>query len=477
MSLHQLFVFAFVCACAAGAEPYRAEVEAGLLRSAKFFRERVSQQGTYLWQYSADLAEREGEGKATTTQGWIQPPGTPSVGMAYLDAWEATRNRYFLEAARETAYALAGAQLRSGGWQHSVELDPARRKRIAYREGGAKSGGRNVTSFDDDTTQSAVRFLARADAAHDFKDEKIHETVLYALRCILKAQHPNGAWAQGYERFPEPDEFPILKAGFPKEWSRTYPRGQQYWTYYTLNDNNLATLVDSLLEVSRIYAASDDAETAGLARACRKAAERVGDFLILAQMPEPQPAWAQQYDKEMHPAWARKFEPPGISGGESQGAMRALLTLYRETGDAKYLEPIPKALDYLRKSRLPDGRLARFYELESNRPLYFTRDYELTYDDSDVPTHYSFKVTDQTDQIAREHQQVRNSSKAELARERTIDPPTREKVRRVLAALDERGAWVEPGKLRYHPNSSTTRIIRSATFVKNVRTLSDYLRR
>ena len=139
----------------------------------------------------------------------------------------------------------------------------------------------------------------------------------------------------------------------------------------------------------------------------RAAALRGGDFVLLAQMPDPQPAWAQQYDADMHPAWARRFEPPAVTGGESHGAMRILLHVYRETGDAKYLEPIPRALAYLRRSRLPDGRLARFYELETNRPLYFTKDYRLTYDDSDMPTHYAFKVGDRTDSIAREYERLR----------------------------------------------------------------------
>ena len=61
------------------------------------------------------------------------------------------------------------------------------------------------------------------------------------------------------------------------------------------------------------------------------------------------------------------------------------MKIYRVTGDKKYLEPIPRALAYLKKSRLPDGRLARYYELKTNRPLYMTRDgdeYSLTYDDS-----------------------------------------------------------------------------------------------
>ena len=86
-----------------------------------------------------------------------------------------------------------------------------------------------------------------------------------------------------------------------------------------------------------------------------------------------------------------------------------MLRLYRETGQRKYLEPIPRALEYFRRSRLPDGRLARFYELRTNRPLYFTKDYQLTYDDSDVPTHYSFKVSDGTEGIAQEYERLRKS--------------------------------------------------------------------
>ncbi|MEZ5394620.1 MAG: hypothetical protein R2724_17540 [Bryobacterales bacterium] len=61
-----------------------------------------------------------------------------------------------------------------------------------------------------------------------------------------------------------------------------------------------------------------------------------------------------QYDRDMHPAWARIFEPPSVTGGESlKSAMRILLTLLpRETGDKRFLEPIPRA-SYLRSSRPP----------------------------------------------------------------------------------------------------------------------------
>ena len=118
----------------------------------------------------------------------------------------------------------------------------------------------------------------------------------------------------------------------------------------------------------------------------RQSAEKGGQFILLAQMPDPQPAWAQQYDAAMHPAWARVFEPPSVTGGESQGIMRILMTLYRETGDRKYLEPIPRALDYLKRSIVPRGSQEIFRRipnparcwrastnLQTNKPLYITK--------------------------------------------------------------------------------------------------------
>lgn len=463
-------------ASAPAAEPLRDEAAKSLRRGIEFFRTSVAVEGTYLWNYSADLSLREGENKATHSQAWVQPPGTPSVGIALLSAWKATGDPYYLEAARETASGLVRGQLRSGGWHYAIQFDPAERRKHAYRDGG-RADGRNVTTFDDDTTQAALRFLMRTDQALDFKDAKIHEAVTYAIHSIVQAQYPNGAWPQGYDQFPEPDDFAIKKASYPRDWPRTWPGSKQYWLKYTLNDNALATMIETLFEAARIYQNANPGKD-DLARIARNSAEKAGGFLILAQMPEPQPAWAQQYDFEMHPSWARKFEPPSITGGESQQVLRILLNLYRETANPKYLEPIPRALAYLRRSRLPRGRLARFYELNTNKPLYFTREYQLTYDDSDLPTHYSFQVGDSTERIAREYEHVKSLSPDQLRPGKSDSPPELsdapgEEVRAIIAAQDDRGAWVEDGRLKTSPE--TTRIIRSATFARNVETLGKYL--
>jgi len=448
--------------------PSRQEAADALRRAAAFFRSEVAIEGGYLWRYSEDLRLREGEGVVTGRSAWVQPPGTPSVGMVFLDAHEATGDRFYLDAAREAGGALLRGQLRSGGWTYRVDFDPEARARAAYRVDPEKGRQRNWSTLDDDTTQAALRFLARLDRALDFKDAGIHEAALFGLEALLKAQAHNGGFPQGFEG-PAADR-PVRKASYPESWPRSQPRNHDYWVFYTLNDNLVADLVDTLIRVERVYGD----------RKYRQAAERAGAFLILAQMPDPQPAWAQQYDFEMRPVWARKFEPPAVTGGESQGAMETLLRLARLTGDPKYLDPLPRAIDYLRRSLLRDGKLARFYELQSNRPLYFTREYELTYSDADVPTHYSFAVSSRLDRIAAEYERLKTADLKSLAAaaEKELPPrPTKElaaQARAVMAALDARGRWVEEGRLKYH-KAPPGRVIDCATFARNAGVLCRYL--
>ncbi len=465
--------------------PLKDQAAKALGRAVAFYRHKVAAHGGYVYRYSSDLAKREGEGKVGLDTVWVEPPGTPAVGMAYVEAYERLKEAAgpgaaevraaLLEAARAAGECLVRGQLRSGGWAGSIEFAPKTRTGHAYRvDTPPKPGGkkqRNVSTFDDDKSQSAIRFLARLDQTLAFKDERVHEAVTFALESALKAQYPNGAWGQGWEDFPDPAKYPVKRAGYPQSWPRTYPGGK-YWFYYTFNDNAVADTIETLLLASQVYGE----------RRYRDAALKAGEFILLAQMPEPQPAWAQQYDYDMHPVWARKFEPPAVSGAESQGLLRTLMRLYVETGDRKFLAAVPPAIAYFRRSLLGDGRLARFYELRANKPLYFTRKYELTYDDSDVPTHYSFKVPSRLDELSRQHDKLAAMSPEQLAQLRrpSADRPRSKaletQVRKAIAAMDERGAWVEEGKLRYHgADDDTRRVIESTTFIRNITLLTRYL--
>jgi hypothetical protein len=212
------------------------------------------------------------------------------------------------------------------------------------------------------------------------------------------------------------------------------------------------------------------------------AVEKGGDFLILAQMPDPQPAWAQHYNLEMQPVWDREFEPPAVSGRESQYILLTLMRLYEVTGKDKYLKPIPAALAYLRKSQLPDGRLSRFYELQTNRPLFMKRTgkrYDLTYSSDDLPTHYGFIVDSRLDEIADRYARLIKASAAggppAPSSGASKNAPDVARVRQVIDALDARGAWVEPGRLRFHKVDPPSGVIDCATFAANVKTLCQFL--
>ncbi len=405
--------------------------EQGMAKAVTYLRTEVAYGGGYLGSYLEDLSDQWGEGHATRTQNWIQPPGTPSVGFAFLRAWEATGDPMYLDAAKEVAHALVYGQLECGGWDYIVDHSPDGARRWFYRHNkdsddeGLKSG-RNQATFDDNVTQHATRLLMAVDQALGGRDAAIHDAALYALEFFLKAQHESGGWPQ---RYP--------------------PSGRGYGDFMTFNDNTIADCVDVMMIAYRTYGDERYAE----------AVRKCGDFIIRVQLPEPQAVWAQQYDLDLKPAWARRFEPPAACGGESGRVLSMLVNIALFTGDEKYLEPIPKALDWYKRSQLADGTWARFYELKTNRPLYFTKDtYRLTYDDSNMPTHYAFKGTWYPSRVEAAYNEIRKKGLARYAADHAPKPLTadqrikaaearEERVRAILAAQDDKGRWVRNGKI------------------------------
>ncbi|MFT5468155.1 MAG: PelA/Pel-15E family pectate lyase [Verrucomicrobiales bacterium] len=362
-------------------------VTESMKRAASYFRSNVAFAGGYAYDWSRDLSIVRVEGYESPTAIGIQPPGTPSVGLAMLEAYRVTEDPLFLQAAREAAQALIWCQMASGGWRSDFDFDPRKASKLHFRrdiEAGDLDprNRRNKSSLDDNKTQSGIHFLLElAHAKTDFEDQQLRLALDFALEQLLAAQAPNGGWPQQYVGPADPN-LPVKPASFPESWSREFPK-VDYTPYYTLNDGNLFHVMRLLLRAHELEKGERFLQ----------AAKRLGDFLLLAQLPEPQPAWAQQYNFEMEPAWARKFEPPSVSSGESLSAIHALIEIWLATGDEKYAATLPKALDWLENSRLDDGRSARFYELKTNKPLYCEAEtYKVTYDDSSLPTHYGFKV-------------------------------------------------------------------------------------
>ncbi|MFW6171531.1 MAG: pectate lyase, partial [Planctomycetota bacterium] len=230
------------------------------LQNATSFLRSISINGGYAGIYSPDLKERYGEAlyeRASATQIWVQPPGTPSVGQVFLRAHRVTGDRRYFEAAREVGRALAWGQRKEGGWDHRVD--------VAHLSPDAKTPERKSghCTFDDDITQGATTFLMELDEQLD--EAWLDESVELALEFMMEAQFDNGAWPQWYP----------LRGG--------------YHDYYTYNDNAINDCIRVMLQAHRLYD-----EPAYL-----ESARQGGDFIIASQLPAPQAGWAQQYSHDL----------------------------------------------------------------------------------------------------------------------------------------------------------------------------------
>ena len=415
------------------------EAESAMKKAADYFRS-ISTNGGYVGIYSLDLQKRYGESlyeKARPNEIWVQPPGTPTIGQCYLRAWKATGDKFYFDAAKEVAKALVWGQRQVGGWDHRVD--------VSHLTADAKTPVRKPgrCTFDDNITQGALKFLIEADSEID--EPWLSEGIELGIGFMLQSQSGNGAWTQWYP----------LRGG--------------YHDYYTFNDNTINDCIDVMLKAYKAYVKDEYL-------AC---ARRGGSFIIASQLAGPQAGWAQQYDRDMKPAWARSFEPPGVCSAATARNIRTLVQLYIHTKDDKYLAPIPAAIEWLDNSKLSENLWARLYEVKSNRPIYGDREdgNKVHYDYEKVSlkerTSYGWrgeygiggtisyyrrvKAIGAEAYLAR--QQKKPLAKVRTQRAKNAEPA----VRRTIAALDEKGRW------------TTKEMITCQKFVGNFRILCDYL--
>lgn len=218
-------------------------------------------------------------------------------------------------------------------------------------------------TFDNKATTTELRFLARAFQATG--DTKCRTAFLKGFDHILAAQYASGGWPQHH------------------------PPGKQYHRHITFNDGTMV----GLLEFLRAAAALDflDPERR---RQARDAFDRGVDCILKCQIVvRCQPTvWCAQHDEvTLAPTTGRSYELPSLSGAESAGILRFLMSIDQpsprivqavEAGvawfDAAKLQGIRIATVDGDKRVLPAPKApplwARFYDLQSGRPLFSDRD-------------------------------------------------------------------------------------------------------
>ncbi len=333
------------------------QCEEAMLKATKFMTDSVSTSGGYVWYYLPDLSRRWGEMEAYKTMIWVQDGGTVAVGHMLLDAYHATGNEYFYQAAEKAAAAMIWGQSHEGGWNYMIDFAGDRSLKNWYNTIG-KNGWRleefqhyyGNDTYDDDVSSDAARFLLRMYL--EKLDAKYKPALDKAIDFILRSQYPNGGWPQ---RYPLKSDF--AKQGHP-----------DYSSFYTFNDEVIWENVNFLIQCY---------ETLGEQRFLEPI-YRGMNFYLLSQADNG--AWGQQYDMNMKVAGARTYEPPAYLPRTTFANCFLLLKFYQYTGDQKYLSKIPAAIKWLEQVRLPqrmteNGHYTHslFVEVGTNKPVFVHR--------------------------------------------------------------------------------------------------------
>jgi PelA/Pel-15E family pectate lyase len=264
-----------------------------------------------------------------------------------------------------------------GGWPKSTDLSIQPRT----PDDIPPPGRGRANSLDNDAFDLPVRFLARMTEATNAP--RYRRAVERSLDYLFEAQYPNG--------------------GFPQ----FYPLRDGYYAHITYNDGAMIDALAILRDAAEgtLFRFVDEARR-------RKAAEAVAkgiDCILRTQIRQDGKltAWCAQHDvKTLEPAWARAYEPPSLSGGESVGLVRFLMEIERPSPEV--IAAIEGAVEWLRSVSMKGFRVdrivdatgrterrlvadpqagplwARFYELGTNRPLYLDRDSKFLYDYNEV---------------------------------------------------------------------------------------------
>ena len=433
------------------------QAEQTMLRATQFMVEKVSTNGGYVWYYMPDFSRRWGEMEAYRTMIWLQHPGTVSMGHLFLDAYRATRNEYYYHAAEKAAAAVIWGQSHEGGWNYIVDFAGDRSLKNWYNTIG-KNGWRleefqhyyGNSTFDDDITSDAARFLLRMYL--EKLDPAYKPALDKAIGFILKSQYPLGGWPQRY-----PLRYDFNKEGHP-----------DYTSYYTFNDDVTWENVNFLVQCYQTLGEERflDPITRGM------------NFYLISQ--DACGAWGQQLTADLKTAGARTYEPSAFLPGTTFDNAMLLLKFYQYTGDRRFLERVPLAIKWLEECKLPSdktegGRYSHptFVEQGTNKPLYVHRkgsnvkygNYYVDYDDKKLLSHYGGKgnvrveslrtaynsLADlSTDQITKNSPLKVDAFQGEdtpqqyynLNREEFKGKATEDQVKKIIGSLDKENRWL-----------------------------------
>ncbi|HYV38215.1 MAG TPA: pectate lyase [Gemmataceae bacterium] len=291
----------------------------------------------------------------------------PAQYLKKADAWFAG------DEAKRVATNILSHQADAGGWPKNTDT-------TQLFKGDRKT---LQPTFDNDATTDEIRYLAHMYKAT--KDETYSKAALKGIDYILKAQYPTGGWPQ------------------------FYPPPKSYHRHITFNDHAMIRVMSFLRE-------SYSQELYGFAspernKQARLAFDRGVECILKCQIKvkDKLTAWCAQHDEiDYSPRLGRPYELPSLSGAESVKIAELLMSLEKPRpeivkavdaaaawfdsaklkGIRQITEKDPKAPKGTNRVVVKDPNAppmwARFYEINTNRPIFVDRDGIAKYELADI---------------------------------------------------------------------------------------------
>lgn len=341
-------------------------------------------QKTFLANSIVSLGENGGSSGATQFiviikgQKGPQAAANPLPVSAAPITWNACFSQkkewYSSEEAIRVADNVLFYQRDTGGWYKNIDMAEKlteKNKEILVVE----KKNSNDSTIDNGATTEQIRYLVMVYNAT--KIERFKEACLKGIDYLIKAQYPNGGWPQ------------------------YYPQGNlEYHMRITYNDEAMVRVMNLLREIGGSKSEYGFVDQERKLKADQAVAKGI-DCILKSQIRVngKLTAWCAQHDqKTLAPAQARSYELVSISGQETAGIIRFLMSIDKPS--PQIIESIQAAVAWLDTVKitgirvidkpepsLPDGfdRVvmndssaigiwARFYEIETNRPFFCGRD-------------------------------------------------------------------------------------------------------
>lgn len=273
-------------------------------------------------------------------------------------------------AAKPLADAVISYQTPSGLWSKHTGYAKGPRRPGMLWSSQYKPGKKPhyLGTFDNRSTTAQIRFLAGVAQAGGRDDCK--RAVLKGIDAILAAQYPNGGWPQ------------------------VYPLEGGYHDAVTFNDDAMTHVLELMRDAATgagDFAFLDSPRRSAAASALNRGVACIVRCQIVLQGTPT--GWCAQHDPlTLEPVAARAMEPASLSGVESAGVLKFLMTL--PDPDARTVACIEQGLAWLERARITglrrgtrDGKTtwvpdpasdevhwARFHRLADGKPIFPGRD-------------------------------------------------------------------------------------------------------